>query len=1134
MVTQFLIHFVIWAVVVLVRSEETAIEWGYIDNPDTTTTCGNELLGEDVCGPNHWEVFAECAIKGSQSPINIDLPHIHASHELDELRWAVNECKNATMTLNTHNWRVELGEDCAESFKISRFDSTYHATSLEFHSPSEHTFDDEHLSLEVQIEHVSGTHRLIVAVVLEASEEYKDNSFLASFWEIAEKIATASASEAELNSTTTFESNNLTLTRLPTFPTTSLAHHFSEGDLNFVDNLLPSHGLNFDYVLYEGSSTSPDCVEVKWVVLKYPGRMSLKQLEFFLSTMVSIDKTKARTDGSNNRPIQEVGSRHPELFHDSDCYIRFCHQVFALGELLSFPFIGLYIILLIVFTMIFEALSHYAEHKVARLRTAREMLAKVYKELSVLGLVSFLTFAINSSCAVSFNGTGVEFEFAHIMLFAVAILYVCFSGLLMVFTSYASTVWDKVLSMQGPELIAFVESPRYRIIPTSWAIFGHVSQTLDLGVFYLHHLFIQQHGLPENFDFLKYLKYCLSHNIKQQLDIGWLEWIRIIIILVVWGLICYFGNIHIVYGPIGIFSVVVVTGNWILCILSFKRLLKMQRVMSYEGLVSRVRSRVAREVKADSIISMIQGDGDGDARKRLEAMLSPRKLMSKQSLGAETDKNKAKDFAKQLGKCWIPGGSSALIRALADTALLSMCFYAGFFMLNARLYLSSFQSFLTIFSIIVVVCLLLPAIYLIITMIGSLVEPNFDLIGEVLEYTDELQQLRTNLVNTLFPELDNRLLSDMTMEEAEELLSYFDMDGDCNINVGEFARGCQVLGLRMSESKARRFFRMVDVDRNAIIDGHELFGTIFEERLDRIDKLLVRTFRSLSSKKGSAEVPDKIPQKEIASALKKTFRSDDKCTKERIQELTAQVIQEILKKKPDFESQPDIHILELRQALVRVLTASKLDVAALLESIKTKKKQLTVLQVWAMKASLELMPKKLATTLHHSDPSEATRQTFAARHSIKTEIEGETKPASESRQATHISRRRSEIDVKQHKEKHHSKHEKSGGHRDRSTSEVQRVSVGHDPARRSGTGIVPQNINNTNSNTANRDSKSNDTNAQQGTVWGRIATFVSPRENQRSKSGSKNLANAAWDDDAHTVANTIAGQTPVTSDHDVV
>eukprot|EP00301_Raphidiophrys_heterophryoidea_P005464 c12289_g2_i1.p1 GENE.c12289_g2_i1~~c12289_g2_i1.p1 ORF type:complete len:1157 (+),score=273.31 c12289_g2_i1:119-3589(+) len=1127
--------------------------WSYVNSPSSTLTCG--ASEEIACGPNKWgTVFAECALENKQSPINVDVAHIHASHELDELRWIVSECSEATVTLGVHHWQVELGAGCSQAFKLSRFGHTYYATTFEFHSPSEHTFDAEHLSLEVQIKHQAGNHHLTVAVVLEAEADFVDNSFLAGIWKVAQKVTNPLLTENDT---------------LPTFPATSLAHNFSRDSLNFVDNLLPSRGLSFDYVLYEGSATSPDCAEMQWVVLKNPGRMSVSQLDYFLSTMVSVNDTKARPDGSNNRLVQDLGHRELELYQDADCYIRFCHQIFSLGSLLSFPFIGFYIVVLIIFTMMFESLSNYAEHKVEKLRTAREMLAKVHKELSVLGLVSFLTFAINSTCAVSFHGTGVEFEFAHIMLFAVAILYVLFSGMLMVLTSYASTQWDKVLLMKGQELVDLVESPRYLAKPTAWLIFGRISQTLDLGVFYCHHLFMQQHNLPEDFDFLKYLKYCLSNSIKQQLDIGSVEWIRMIFILGFWGIVGYFGELRTMYGPIGVIFVMIVFATWILCILSFKRLLKLLNINTHEALKNKVRVRHTHKTQANSIISMLQTNESTDnVRQRLQTMLTPRKLSSKNSLQFEMDKAKSKELMKRLQKCWVPGGSPALIRTLADSALLTMCFYAGFFALNARSYLSGFQSFLTVSSIIAVVCVLLPSIYLTYTVIGSLVEPNFDLIGEVLEYTEELQLLRTNLVDTLFPELDMRLLSDMTQKEAEDLVSYFDMDGDCEIDIPEFGHGCQMLGLRMSESKARRFFRMVDVDRNGIIDADELFTIIFEERLARIDKNLVQAFRGVANKKGSADtegkIPEKIPQKDIFSALKKTFRSDDNYSKDRIHELSGQVTAELVKTNPNFESQPEVHILELRQALVRVLSSHKLNIQELLEVIKSKRKHLNKLQVWAMRASQhDILPKRFSM---HSAANQSN--TFATRNSA---INFKPLDAADNINNAHIKRRNSLTDVKHdpsthnsnnHRNSHKSDSHKSDSHKSdnhksdshngnkhhshkNSNSDVQarpvvvprrpsvQLSFSNDRSV-NGAIIGPMSIPpvNTTDNFNRGGRNNNNNNRNRVSLWQRLTSvFTSePVELSRTRSSGSKFAHASWrDDDFETVANTIPNQTPMST-----
>ena len=61
--------------------------------------------------------------------------------------------------------------------------------------------------------------------------------------------------------------------------------------------LLPE---NRDYYRFNGSLTTPPCSEgVRWLVLKTPVEISIRQVEKFLSVMKH----------SNNRPIQKTNAR---------------------------------------------------------------------------------------------------------------------------------------------------------------------------------------------------------------------------------------------------------------------------------------------------------------------------------------------------------------------------------------------------------------------------------------------------------------------------------------------------------------------------------------------------------------------------------------------------------------------------------------------------------------------------------------------------------------------------------------------------------------------------------------------------------------------------------------------------------
>eukprot|EP00301_Raphidiophrys_heterophryoidea_P024825 c8179_g1_i2.p1 GENE.c8179_g1_i2~~c8179_g1_i2.p1 ORF type:complete len:1072 (-),score=298.25 c8179_g1_i2:262-3477(-) len=814
---------------------------------------------------------------------------------------------------------------------MKRFDKTFFATSLEFHSPSEHTVNGEHLDMEIQVSHSSSSGQLLhLAVLLQASEQYVDNSFLAPIWTVAQNITSA------------FRSNESS-----EFPATSIEHQFISGDLNFVDNLLPSLGLDFNYVTYDGSVTSPNCEETRWVVLQYPARLSMNQLSLFLSTMKNVDNSQARADGSNNRPVQE-GEREFEHFEDGDCYYRYCHNVFALGDTIDFVVFGVCFCILIFFTVIFEFISQFLNRKVGDKRTASDMIQKVQKELSVLGLVSFVSFAISSSCtSVVPEKWFLLFDFQHVLIFMVAILYVIFSGVLLVLTSMYSASWDKILLLEGSSLLEFIEVRHGIRYPSSWAIFGRFGPITDLGIFHFQHIFIERNQLPTDFDFLKYIKYYLSQNIKQQLDISALEWIIVTVVLGFWG--AFLSNVgpSAAFGPLGWINVVCTFCMWVLSFQSFKKLLRLlgvESILSMKAHVSKhhskaksietkalfqarksmrsVTSRNAKEKKKTSFATSVADVLTG--KTMTTHMTITKSAIQQRQTSTIQDLKRQRENTQYLQKCWIPFGTPKLIQITLNITLIVMCYYTGYYIVNASSYLSLFQHILVISSVLIVVGILMPLSLLTFTLVEAIAIPDYNLIGEVIEYMEQLHQIRSTLVDTLFPNMQLHLLDDVTEQEVRDVLLSFDKDGNLSIDLNEMVLAFQMLGIPMSESKARNFVRMLDADRNGIIDGDELFEIVFQERVARIDAKIVATYRLVCPELGEEQVTNK----HIREVLNNVFQPPPPDV----------FVREVAR---DFDSEHQVgvvmvHLLDLRNTVVRALSKRRTPIKEIVERLKAE------------------------------------------------------------------------------------------------------------------------------------------------------------------------------------------------------
>jgi hypothetical protein len=97
-------------------------------------------------------------------------------------------------------------------------------------------------------------------------------------------------------------------------------------------------------------------------------------------------------------------------------------SVFDRSNLRLLP-LTLIMIGLILFTMLFEKLIKRLDVSLAHDRTSMHMLTKVYKELMILGFISFMLLVIIDFITIPEEQLHM-FEFAHVWIFLIALLFV--------------------------------------------------------------------------------------------------------------------------------------------------------------------------------------------------------------------------------------------------------------------------------------------------------------------------------------------------------------------------------------------------------------------------------------------------------------------------------------------------------------------------------------------------------------------------------------------------------------------------------------------------------------------------------------------------------------------------------------
>ena len=123
-------------------------------------------------------------------------------------------------------------------------------------------------------------------------------------------------------------------------------------------------------------------------------------------------------------------------------------------RLVALMFVGI-----LVFTLCFEHLTEWMEHTLAEHDHYLQMLAKVYRELMILGFISLgLVLSLEFNASYIQNHTMlIHFEYAHLLIFFWAMVYVTNALVCVLRLSVCRTTWDRVASTDTKKLCHRVE-----------------------------------------------------------------------------------------------------------------------------------------------------------------------------------------------------------------------------------------------------------------------------------------------------------------------------------------------------------------------------------------------------------------------------------------------------------------------------------------------------------------------------------------------------------------------------------------------------------------------------------------------------------------------------------------------------
>jgi len=233
--------------------------------------------------------------------------------------------------------------------------------------------------------------------------------------------------------------------------------------------------------------------------------------------------------------------------------------LFALGSTLKADLFALSFIGLILFTLLFERVVEHAKHTAARQHHKLEVLNRLFGELMILGFLSFGVVILVQSKVVR-HGTDAfyAFEFAHILIFFVALMLILQAVLLFRTWGRVHELWEAAGELEPWDLMHswYQEMGRIPLALSSVLRGGglHMGRRVWRNVEFnvLRAVFIDRCALDQDFDYSTYLLQRLGKHIGGLVEVDSSSWVGVGGFVLVFSLLEKAGVLnHVVSCPPG-------------------------------------------------------------------------------------------------------------------------------------------------------------------------------------------------------------------------------------------------------------------------------------------------------------------------------------------------------------------------------------------------------------------------------------------------------------------------------------------------------------------------------------------------------------------------------------------------------
>jgi hypothetical protein len=148
--------------------------------------------------------------------------------------------------------------------------------------------------------------------------------------------------------------------------------------------------------------------------------------------------------------------------------------------------------------------------------------AQVYKELMIMGLLSFGIFlALNTIPKEKIdNAWLLSFEFAHVVIFFIAILIVLQAAAMVYFAVCQKQFYDQVnatATLSYVQQIRSIKRAELFHMPYLTVGYGRLREAAEFKL--LQHFFCKEFNLPREFDFAAFMQLALDTNITESIEV---------------------------------------------------------------------------------------------------------------------------------------------------------------------------------------------------------------------------------------------------------------------------------------------------------------------------------------------------------------------------------------------------------------------------------------------------------------------------------------------------------------------------------------------------------------------------------------------------------------------------------------